>query len=356
VSEDSRPGFLDAVATAFLRRRLQSRRLRAAAVRGLKVVWAEARGGLQMDFDHSASCFAQAPPWLAAHASELAAAPGPPPEPAGVPPLSIVVMVVGSRGDVQPFIPIGRRLAERHRVRLATHREFRPMVEKAGLEFYPLGGDPHELMEYIVKTGGRIVPTRPDQIWEDVPKKRAMIADILASTWRACTEADPERPGAPPFRPDLIIANPPSYGHIHCAEALHVPLHMIFTMPWSATCAFPHPLAHIDPSTHRPVENFFSYGIVDLLTWAGIGDLVDAFRKETLGLAPLALTDGAALLEDHEVPFTYLWPASLVPADLRRVRLGRRRRPRRPDAHHLHGAGEGRRPRHRLGGLGAPGR
>src|SRR5215831_18235131 len=98
----------------------------------------------------------------------------------------------------------------------------------AGLEFYPLGGNPHEMMEYIVKTGGSIIPNRLDQLWEDVPKKRAMIAEILASTWRACTEADPEQPGARPFRADLIVANPPSYGHIHCAEALHIPLHMIF--------------------------------------------------------------------------------------------------------------------------------
>jgi UDP:flavonoid glycosyltransferase YjiC (YdhE family) len=313
VGEPGREGFLDAVATAFLRRRLHSRRLRAAAMRGLKGVSAGAGGSLQMDFDHAASDFADASAWLAAHTTELAVAPAPPTEPAHVPPLSIVVMVVGSRGDVQPFIPIGRRLAERHRVRIATHPEFRPMVERAGLEFYPLGGDPHEMMQYIVKTGGRIVPTHLDQIWEDVPKKRAMIAEILASTWRACTEADPERPGARPFRADAIVANPPSYGHIHCAEALHIPLHMVFTMPWSSTVTVPHPFANIDPGTHRPVENFFSYGIVDLLVWAGIGDLVDAFRTETLKLPPISLADGAALLEDHEVPFTYLWPASLVP-------------------------------------------
>lgn len=313
MSENVSPGFVDAVATAFLRRRLHSRRLRAAAVRGLKTISAGAGGGLHIDFDHTAASFAHVSPWLAAHTSELAASPAAVTEPPRVPPLSIVVMAVGSRGDVQPFIPIGRRLAERHRVRIATHREFRPVVERAGLEFYPLGGDPHELMEYIVKTGGRIVPTRPGQLWEDVPKKRAMIAEILASTWRACTEADPEQPGARPFRADAIIANPPSYGHIHCAEALHVPLHMIFTMPWSATCAVPHPFAHIDSSAHRPVENFFSYGIIDLLVWAGIGDLVDAFRTKTLGLPPIALADGAALLDDHEVPFTYLWPASLMP-------------------------------------------
>ena len=308
-----RRGFLDTVSAAFLQRRLNNRRLRAAALRGLEAISGGVGGGLQMDFDHGASCFAQARPWLAAHTREVEATPAAPPVPPQVPPLSIVIMAVGSRGDVQPFIPIGRRLAQRHRVRLATHREFRPLVERAGLEFYPLGGDPHELMEYIVKTSGSILPTRLDQLWEDVPKKRAMIVEILASTWRACTETDPEHPDAPPFRADTIVANPPSYGHIHCAEALHVPLHMIFTMPWSATCAFPHPFARVDPGTHRPVENFFSYGLLDLLVWAGIGDLVNTFRTRTLGLPPVTLTDGAALLEDHEVPFTYLWPASLVP-------------------------------------------
>lgn len=311
MSGNASPGFLDAVATAFLRRRLQGRRLRAAAVRAVKMVSGEAGGGLHIDFDHTASALAHVPPWLDAHTGELAAAPRPP-EPPRAPSLSIVVMAVGSRGDVQPFIPIGRRLAERHRVRIATHREFRPMVEAAGLEFYPLAGDPHELMEYIVKTGGRIVPMHPGQLWEDVPKKRAMIAEILASTWRACTEGDPEEPGGRPFRADAIVANPPSYGHIHCAEALHVPLHMVFTMPWTATCAFPHPFAQIDQGSHRPLENFLSYGIVDLLVSAGIGDLVDAFRTKALGLPPLTLTDGAALLDDHEVPFTYLWPAALV--------------------------------------------
>ena len=312
MSQNGGRGFGDAAASAFLRRRLQHQRLRAAAVRGLKAVSAGAGGRLQIEFDHAADCLAHLPSWLAAHASEVAAAPAPD-EPPHVPPLSIVIMIVGSRGDIQPFIPIGRRLAERHRVRIATHREFRSMVEHAGLEFYPLGGDPHALMEYMVKTGGRIVPTRLDQMVEDVPKKRAMIAEILASTWRACTEADPERPDAPAFRADLILANPPSYGHIHCAEALHVPLHMIFTMPWSATAAVPHPLAGIEPGADHPVQNFLSYGVADLLIWGGMADLVNAFREKTLKLPPIALADGAALLDDNEVPFTYLWPPSVVP-------------------------------------------
>jgi sterol 3beta-glucosyltransferase len=37
--------------------------------------------------------------------------------------------------------------ADGHRVRLATHKNFEDFVLKAGLEFYPLGGDPKVLAE-----------------------------------------------------------------------------------------------------------------------------------------------------------------------------------------------------------------
>lgn len=41
---------------------------------------------------------------------------------------------------------------------------------------------------------------------------------ILDGCWRACFEADPV--SGTPFAADAIIANPPSFAHIHCAEAL----------------------------------------------------------------------------------------------------------------------------------------
>jgi sterol 3beta-glucosyltransferase len=88
---------------------------------------------------------------------------------------------------------------------------------------------------------------------------------------------------------------------------------MIFTMPWSPTCAYPHPFSGTAAGGHHPVRNFMSYGAVDLLIWSVIGDLVNRFRQDTLKLPPMTLVDGAAVLEDNEVPFTYLWPATLLP-------------------------------------------
>lgn len=58
---------------------------------------------------------------------ESAAVPLPPaPPPHTIPKLSIVIMICGTRGDVQPFIPLGRALqAFGHRVRLASHAVYR---------------------------------------------------------------------------------------------------------------------------------------------------------------------------------------------------------------------------------------
>lgn len=60
------------------------------------------------------------------------------------PKLNIVVMVIGSRGDIQPFLKIGKILKNDygHRVRIATHPAFKDFVEKdSGLEFFSVGGE-----------------------------------------------------------------------------------------------------------------------------------------------------------------------------------------------------------------------
>ena len=90
-----------------------------------------------------------------------------------VPKMSIVVMIVGSRGtrrilsslvfcvlifvqkgDVQPYVALGKKLTkDGHRIRIASHETFRSFVENEGLELYDIGGDPRELMSYMVKSG-----------------------------------------------------------------------------------------------------------------------------------------------------------------------------------------------------------
>jgi UDP:flavonoid glycosyltransferase YjiC (YdhE family) len=152
------------------------------------------------------------------------------------PPLNVVIHVVGSRGDVQPFVALGRELKNNygHRVRLATHGTFKKFVEENGLEFFEIGGDPTELMAFMVKNPG-LIPGMKSLKDGDVGKRRKGIAEILQGCWRSCADANEVKEGedstpkARPFIAHAIIANPPSFAHIHCAQKLGIPLHLMFT-------------------------------------------------------------------------------------------------------------------------------
>ncbi|CAI7567852.1 unnamed protein product [Penicillium pancosmium] len=228
--------------------------------------------------------------------------------------LNIVIQVVGSRGDVQPFIALGNELMQYgHRVRLATHDIFEDFVRESGLEFYPIGGDPRELMAYMVKTPG-LIPSIESFRAGEIRRKRVMVREMLDGCWSSCIE--PDMVTGHPFVADAIIANPPSFAHVHCAQALSIPVHLMFTMPWSNTESFPHPLADFKADgPNQGFKNSASYDLVNWLTWQGIGDVVNQWRKE-LDLDEVAMFEGPHLAEILKVPFTYCWSPALVPKPL----------------------------------------
>lgn len=237
------------------------------------------------------------------------------------PPLNVVIHVVGSRGDVQPFVALGKVLKSTygHRVRLATHLTFEKFVEENDLEFFDIGGDPAELMAFMVKNPG-LIPGMKSLKAGDVGKRRKGMAEILQGCWRSCADADEARVDecsalkAKPFIAHAIIANPPSFAHIHCAEKLGIPLHLMFTMPWSPTHDFPHPIANIKSSNASgSMTNQMSYTLVEMMTWQGLGDIINKFRKETLDLTPLTQAAATTVLQRLRIPYTYCWSPALIP-------------------------------------------
>ena len=284
---------------------------------------------------------------LLARYSDVKSRPDPHPEPeipAGLgevdgkppPPMNIVIQIVGSRGDVQPFIALGKVLREKydHRVRIATHPTFRQFVTDNGLEFFSIGGDPAELMAFMVKNPG-LMPGIESLKAGDIGKRRKNIYEMLNGCWRSCIE-----PGdgtgvaasdatlhessfdsaislgndARPFVADAVIANPVSFAHIHVAEKLGIPLHLMFTMPWSPTQAFPHPLANIlSANTDQGLANYVSYALVDMLTWQGLGDLMNKFRERVLHLEPVSIIWAPGMLSRLKIPYTYCWSPALIP-------------------------------------------
>jgi len=106
------------------------------------------------------------------------------------PPLNIVIQIVGTRGDVQPFIALGKVLKDTygHRVRLATHPTFKGFVQGHGLEFFSIGGDPSRLMAYMVQNPG-LMPGFRSVVGGDVGRRRRDVADYIQGCWRSCYQA-----------------------------------------------------------------------------------------------------------------------------------------------------------------------
>lgn len=194
-----------------------------------------------------------------------------------VPQLNIVVMVIGSRGDIQPFLRLGKVLKEQHghRVRIATHPAFKKFVEQdSGLEFFSVKGDPAELMAFMVKNPG-LMPSAQTLMSGEIGRRRNAMNEMLHGFWRACVNATDDEDDREnrkmmddhnPFVADVIIANPPSLAHIHCAERLGIPLHLLFTFPYSPTQQFPHPLTNIKQSNvDSNFTNFISYPLVEMM-------------------------------------------------------------------------------------------
>ncbi|TQD95537.1 hypothetical protein C1H46_018830 [Malus baccata] len=207
-----------------------------------------------------------------------------------IPRLKICILVVGTRGD-----EFG------HHVRLATHVNFSSFVKSAGVDFYPLGGDPRVLAGYMARNKGLIPSGRAEILIQ-----RKQLKAIIESLLPACTEPDIET--GVPFKAQAIVANPPAYGHAHVAEALGVPLHIFFTMPWTPTYEFPHPLARVPQSAGY----WISYIIVDLLIWWGIRGYINDFRKKKLKLSPIAYFSTYHGSISH-LPTGYMWSPHVVP-------------------------------------------
>lgn len=86
------------------------------------------------------------------------------------------------------------------------------------MEFFNLGGDPAELMAYMVKNPG-LIPSFETVRKGEVQKRRKDMRDVFNRCWRSCIEAgngfDPvlleSCKDSKPFVADAIISNPPAF-------------------------------------------------------------------------------------------------------------------------------------------------
>lgn len=210
--------------------------------------------------------------------------------------LHFTFLTIGSRGDVQPYIALAKGLLlDGHRVRIATHGEFKNWIESHGIEFGYVGGDPAELMRICVENGTFTIAF----LREGVTKFRGWIDDLLKTSWEACQGTD------------VLVESPSAMAGYHIAEALRIPYFRAFTMAWSRTRAYPHAFA-VPEHKMGGSYNYMTYVMFDQVFWRGTSGQINRWRRNTLGLHSTSLDK----MEPHKIPFLYNFSPTAVPAPL----------------------------------------
>lgn len=197
----------------------------------------------------------------------------------------ITLLTIGSRGDVQPYIALGKALLkEGHKVKIVTHAEFRDWVQSYGIGFDVIAGDPSELMSLMVSH-----PTINYSFIRDAKAKfRDWIDDLLNTSWKACQD------------PEILIESPSSIAGIHIAEKLQIPYFRAFTMPWTRTRAYPNAFMVPDQKLGG-AYNYMTHVAFENGYWRGTCYQVNRWRVETLGLPKTTLS----AMHQNSVPFLY---------------------------------------------------
>ncbi len=227
--------------------------------------------------------------------------------------MKILIITLGSRGDVQPYVALGKGLhAAGHSVTLSTSSSFEGFITQHGLNYGYMSNDfikfmdsatGKEAMEKGGSTGGLV-----KSMLQTIKKSQAIIRQILQDTWKTAQDV----------QPDLIVFHPKSVGGPHMAEKLGIP----------AALALPVPVL-------VPTNEFIAPGfpILKLGKWFNklsyqlihkgyhaYDKVVNEFRQQTLGLeqlsknfSPLHMTNGAPIpvlhaYSEHVWPRPHDWP------------------------------------------------
>lgn len=214
--------------------------------------------------------------------------------------MKIVIVTIGTRGDVQPYLALAKGLISAgHSVTLCTHANFEPFAREHGVPLAPMPGDVQEILN---SERGREILSRKNPI--ALSRGMTELAmPVLAQYAQVILEATR---GA-----DLILGSALGYfNSITAAQVNQVPLRMASLQWWTPTAAFPHAVGRSLPPgvPGAAALNRASYSTT---AWALVlvaNRMLNRVRADMTGLPPLGFRDYFHDLFNQTQPVFY--PAS----------------------------------------------
>lgn len=220
--------------------------------------------------------------------------------------MKILITTYGSRGDVQPYVALGKGLQDAgHHVILATSERFRDFVEDHRLEY---GYMNDELLAIIDTDQGKDLLENTTNIFDVVKQNIKLSKQVkplqkaqLRETWEI----------AESFKPDFILYHPKAAASPHIAEKLGI------------GCALATPIPMFVPTSERPFlvlpdlklggwYNRLSYRIITSLTEVFLGKYIKDFRND-ISLPTLKEFDFLKTGDGRAIPVLHAYSEAVLP-------------------------------------------
>ena len=176
-------------------------------------------------------------------------------------------ITIGSRGDVQPFIALGRGLKQKgHSVRICAMNVFQKLIEAEGFEYAPMAGSAELVMEKLIGEQVSFAEYFRNLRGLLEPIKKEFLKDIE----NACIDID------------CVLYSTLGSVAYHACEKYKIPCFRVFFCPLDPTDEFPAMTAPRLPLGR--IYNRFTFKSGDLLWSNATRTLLNDWRKE-MGLS-----------------------------------------------------------------------
>jgi len=217
--------------------------------------------------------------------------------------MRIAIIAPGSRGDVEPYIALGKGLTKAGNVvRLVTHQDFEVLVNSHGLEFWPVEVNVQDIaqsteMRELLGRGNFLA------IMSQMAKEAQRGALLMAEGGLAACRGM-----------DLLLAGIGGlFVGLALAEKLRLPLLQAYYIPFTPTQAYPSFLFPKLPPWFGGALNRLSYHLARQMMWQGFRSADRLARRDVLGLpaAPFWGLFNADCLQ--HCPILYGYSPSVIP-------------------------------------------
>jgi UDP:flavonoid glycosyltransferase YjiC (YdhE family) len=221
--------------------------------------------------------------------------------------LRIVIPVTGSRGDVQPYIALGKGFqAAGHDVRIATHRDYAAAIRGHGLDFFAVAGDARALHNTEAAHRMNGAGRNPfAYVRELVRMREPLMQELMALCSAACRDGD------------FVVLTPTTLlMGLSAAEKWRLPVCITAFQPTSpsrhlANCLFPE-LPWWVPG--RGTYNYLSHLMAGGALWWSLRTHINRARQEVLDLPPFRLLGPPVGFFENTPTLAAYSPRVLAPA------------------------------------------